>query len=67
MVTGPKNSDPEKRFTGSSWHFHLHNLNGIHLNIKPSIDFSLKVAVEWPWHRRGRAQQPAQRDNKYIY
>ena len=69
MVTGPKNSGPEKRFSGTSWRCHLHNRpssvghpNVIQLNINPSIDYSPKMTAERPWHRWGRSQQPAQRE-----
>ena len=55
MVTGPKNLDPEKHFSGSSWCFHLHNrpsdvghLIVIQLNINPSIDYDLGTVEDVP-------------------
>ena len=42
--------DPEKRFSGSSWHFHRHagHPNVIRFDIKPSIDYSPKSAAGRP-------------------
>ena len=55
MVTGPKNSGPEKRFSGTSWRCHLHNRpssvghpNVIQLNINPSIDYDLGTVEDVP-------------------
>ena len=66
--------DPEKRFSGSSWHFHRYSRptdaghpNVIHHDMKPSIDYSPKPTAERPQHRWGRVQQPAQCGNQYIY